>query len=260
MRDFTLEAYSAYLSAIKANYKHILRFDEYFLLNQKPESFCIIRHDIDRKPYNALQMANLEHDLGVKATYYFRTKPHTFKPEIICKIEKLGHEIGYHYESLSDTNGDIQLALENFRVNLRKLRKIVQIRTIAMHGRPFKKFDNRDLWRTQNNHVLLFKQFGILGEVYLDINYSDIAYLSDTGRNWENNRSNIRDKVASSVNLNVRSGYELLQCLQQQYPQRIIFQIHPERWTDNLLFWIFQLFLDTTSNSIKFFYGKTRCK
>lgn len=36
-----------------------------------------MRHDVDRKPQNALRMAKLENDLGIKVTYYFRiiTKP-----------------------------------------------------------------------------------------------------------------------------------------------------------------------------------------
>ncbi len=79
MKDFTLKAYMQYLTAIKMSYQQILRFDEYFELNQKPESFCIIRHDVDRKPMNALKMARLENSMDVKATYCFRTKKNTLK-------------------------------------------------------------------------------------------------------------------------------------------------------------------------------------
>lgn len=253
MKDFTLHAYSLYLSAIKTNYKHILRFDEYFLLLEKPENFCVIRHDVDRRPQNALNMAELEYTMGLKSSYYFRAKPHTFKPEIIREIAGLGHEIGYHYESLSDTQGDMKLALEDFRLNLEKLRKLAQIRTITMHGRPLSRFDNRDLWLNQENHTLLLKQLGILGAIYLDINYSDIAYISDTGRNWDTNRSNRRDKVTSSVNMNFRSGQEFLQCLQGNPPKKMILQTHPERWTDNAIAWTFQFLIDSVANIMKSF-------
>jgi hypothetical protein len=41
-------------------------------------------------------MAKLEAALGIKATYYFRTIPKTFKPEIIKEIVDIGHELGYH--------------------------------------------------------------------------------------------------------------------------------------------------------------------
>jgi hypothetical protein len=48
-------------------------------------------------------MAELEHELGIQSTYYFRF-PYTFKPDIIGKIHDLGHEVGYHYEVLSKAN------------------------------------------------------------------------------------------------------------------------------------------------------------
>jgi len=63
----------------------------------------VLRHDIDGKLGNALRMAELEHELGIQSTYYFGF-PYTFKPEIIGKIQALGHEVGYHYEVLSKAN------------------------------------------------------------------------------------------------------------------------------------------------------------
>jgi hypothetical protein len=63
----------------------------------------VLRHDVYRKPMNALQMAELEHDLGIQSTYYFRF-PYTFKSDIIGKIHDLGHEVGYLYEVLSKAN------------------------------------------------------------------------------------------------------------------------------------------------------------
>ena len=112
-----------------------------------PEKFILIRHDIDRRPRKALEMAILEREMGIRSSYYFRAKPHVFNPHIIKRISALGHEIGYHYECLSDTNGNIRMALNDFAYHLNRFRKIVPIKTIAMHGRPFKPYDNRDLWK-----------------------------------------------------------------------------------------------------------------
>jgi len=99
MKDFKLNIYKQLLQTlISKNYS----FQTMQLFMQVPLEKCIIlRHDVDRKPENALRMAKLENELGVKATYYFRIIPKTFKPEIINKIAELGHEIGYHYECLS---------------------------------------------------------------------------------------------------------------------------------------------------------------
>ena len=63
----------------------------------------VLRHDIGRKPKNALRMAELDQKLGIQSTYYFRF-PYTFKPDIIGKIHDLGHEMGYQYEVLIKAN------------------------------------------------------------------------------------------------------------------------------------------------------------
>ncbi|WP_269849870.1 hypothetical protein [Methanosarcina horonobensis] len=77
-----------------------------YICNQHPERFVLLRHDVDRMPGRALATAQIEHELGIKATYYFRTSENVFKPDIIRQIRDMGHEIGYHYETLSEAKGD----------------------------------------------------------------------------------------------------------------------------------------------------------
>jgi hypothetical protein len=248
MRDFTLNAYRVYLQAIKSSYQNILTFAEFFLADPKPESFSLIRHDVDRRAKRALRMARLEQECGVRATYYFRAKSHVFKPEIIKEISNLGHEIGYHYESLSDTNGDVALALEDFEINLKAFREIVPIKTISMHGRPFKPFDNLDMWRDPKKHRLLFDKYGILGEVYLDIDYSGIAYITDTGRNWITTKANIRDRVESGVKLDFNGYDELYNYLVSNPSHQLVFQVHPERWSEHIMDYLLVFCFDSMAN------------
>ena len=252
MRDFTLKAYEQYLSAIKKFYSQIIRFDEYFKSNPKPESFCLLRHDVDRKPLNALKMAELENSVGVNATYCFRTKTNTFKPDIIFKISKMDHEIAYHYESLSDANGDMEKAIEDFEQNLAMLRKIVPISTISMHGRPLKPYDNRDIWKVSENHKKLTRKYNLLGEIYIDIDYTDIAYINDTGRNWDSTKSNRRDKVNSKINVDFKNGQNLLDYFNNKPHPKLIFQVHPERWSDNLFEYIAKCLKDKLTNTVKY--------
>lgn len=248
MKDFTLKAYRRYIQTIKSSFSHILRFDEFFLSDPKPNCFCLIRHDVDRKPKNALEMAKLENEIGVYATYYFRAKSSGFHKDIIKKIESLGHEIGYHYESLSDFDGDMSLALEDFEKQLRKFREIVPIRTISMHGAPLSRFDNRDIWRDQDNHKSLLNNLGILGEAYLDLDYRDIAYINDTGRNWSSKESNLRDHVESGLKPEFENGEELYKHLAYNPHPRIVFQVHPERWSDHITDYYISLLVDTILN------------
>lgn len=251
MKDFSHSAYERYIRAIKSSYPNILRFDEFFLTDPKPASFCLIRHDVDRRPKRALQMAKLEKEMSINSTYYFRARPYVFKPEIIEEISRLGHEIGYHYESLSDTNGDLSRALEDFKNNLRKFRRIVPVQTISMHGRPLKPYDNRDIWRDPQNHQHLVEEIAVLGEVYLDIDYRDIVYITDTGRNWSPIRSNIRGFIESSRKLDLRNGLELYKYFSSNPYPRLVFQVHPERWTKNLPDYFLSVCFDAMANFAK---------
>ncbi|MEA3317517.1 MAG: hypothetical protein U9R54_06130 [Bacteroidota bacterium] len=81
-------------------------------------------------------MAKIQADLGIKASYYFRAVPASWNETIIQKIAELGHEIGYHYECLTTTNGDIEKGIKDFEKNLNALRKLAPVSTICMHGSP----------------------------------------------------------------------------------------------------------------------------
>jgi hypothetical protein len=51
---------------------------------------------------NALVIAKIEKEAGIKASYYFRIVKQSYDENIIEKIAEMGHEIGYHYENLSE--------------------------------------------------------------------------------------------------------------------------------------------------------------
>ena len=145
MRDFTLKKYEELcLALLDSGYTPLAVYSYLKGQKNKNNKLVVLRHDIDRKCGNALRMAELEHELGIQSTYYFRV-PYTFKPEMIVKI--LGHEVGYHYEVLSKAKGDYEKAVELFEQELNEFRKIVDVKTIGMHGSPLSRYDNRDLWK-----------------------------------------------------------------------------------------------------------------
>ena len=250
MPDFRLTNYRQYLVSIRKRFNYLFTFDDFFSSPQSASNFCILRHDVDRKPANALKMAELEKDMGVCSTYYFRAKRHVLKPGIIRSIAALGHEIGYHYESLSDQKGDAEKAIKDFQLNLDRLRSIVPVTTIAMHGAPLSRFNNRDLWGAPEWYWMLKDKFGIKGEVYLDIDYSDIAYITDTGRNWKMAKDNLRDHVGSNIQVDLDSQEALVKYLKNPH-DKLVFQTHPERWSDSFAGYGTQLLADTLINQIK---------
>jgi len=105
----------------------------------------MMRHDIDRKPENALSTARIEAESGIRGTYYFRRYGNAFRPGIMREIEGMGHEVGYHYEVLGKAKGDHERAIEMFEHELSEFRKICDVRTISMHGNPLSKYDKCDL-------------------------------------------------------------------------------------------------------------------
>ena len=258
MRDFTFASYKRYLLAIRSSYEHIMTFEEFFTADPKPSKYCLIRHDVDRRPKKSLLMARLENQLHIRSTFFFRAKKHVFKPDIIREISRFGHEIGYHYESLSDSKGDIVRALKDFEHQLARFRNLVPVKSIAMHGRPLQPFDNRDLWRDPERHRLLRKRYRILGEVYLDLNYSDVAYINDTGRNWSTVRSNLQDRVMSDITPEFVDGDTLHNYLNTNPCPRMIFQVHPERWSIHLADHAICYAFDAMANGLKYLILRIR--
>jgi len=83
-----------------------------------------------------------------------------------------------------------ELAYEDFCRNLERLRAIVPVETICMHGSPLSRISNLDLWKRYD-----YKGLGIIAEPYLDIDYNQVFYITDTGRRWDGDRVSVRDKV-----------------------------------------------------------------
>ncbi|MFO7659658.1 MAG: hypothetical protein R6V77_01990 [Candidatus Cloacimonadaceae bacterium] len=200
-----------------------------------------MRHDVDSWPVNAMQMAKIESERGIRSTYYFRMSPLSYNEKIIKRIAALGHEIGYHYEDLTTLNGNYDKAIKTFEYNLAKIRQYYPVKTIAMHGKPLSQWDNLDLWSKYN-----YKDFGIIGEPYLSINFNEVLYLTDTGNCWDGEKYSIRDSVKSKYKFNIHTTNDLIENLKNGLlPEQIMLNIHPARWNDNLLKWMVRYYMLT---------------
>ncbi len=242
--DFTLSMYEKLIDTAAGLNSPVVRFDRW--LEGGKQSGIVLRHDVDRKPENAFEVAVLESKKGIESTYFFRTKKVSFNKEIINEISSMGHEIGYHYENLSDCKGNMLAAYDDFRKNLDRLRDTADIRTICMHGRPLSKWDNRDLWKEYS-----YTDLGILGEPYLDIDFNEVSYFTDTGRTWHPRRFNRRDIVPIPDGFSGTSTLDLISFLKENHPERIMILAHPERWNSSFHGYFRQLIVDASVNTIK---------
>lgn len=243
--DFTVKQYLALIATIIHSRKTVYTFEEFLETNR--EIGIIIRHDVDRTPLNALKMADFENQMGIRATYFFRSHSHVFKKEIIGKIQSLGHEIGYHYENLSDSKGDYNKAIRSFSETLEKFREIATIKTICMHGSPLSKYDNRFLWEKYN-----FQDFGIAGEPYFSVDFNKTAYITDAGRKWNDEKVNFRDRVNSTIHLDIKSTDDIIKLIKSsEAPSSLMINMHPHNWAFSSVEWGKIYFWQGFKNAVK---------
>lgn len=250
--DFTRKKYrELLLSFQKAGYKFIT-FAEY-CKGIRFERFVVLRHDVDLLPYHSLATAKIEHELGCRAVYYFRAVPESWNESVIRQIAGMNHEVGYHYESLTTCHGEIDAAYNDFRKNLEALRKLSTVETICMHGSPRSPYDSKDIWKQYD-----YKTLGIIGEPYLDVDFSKMLYLTDTGRRWDGYKVSVRDKIVgfqekwTNAGWSFHSTNDIIKALQNnRLPNYLMITTHPQRWTDEIISWCRELLLQNTKNCVK---------
>jgi hypothetical protein len=248
--DFTLKTYGRLLDNLSENGYSFQTFEEFIVARKK--KVIVLRHDVDKVPQNALRMAKLENEKGIKASYYFRIVKDSNDPEVIKKIAKLGHEIGYHYEDFSLAKGDYEKAIEYFKNNLNYFRSLYPVKTICMHGSPLSKWDNRTLWKNYN-----YRDYNVIAEPYFDIDYNEILYLTDSGRSWNKSNVVVRDKVKSSFSYNIISTNDLINKISNNLlPQNMIINTHPQRWYNPGIQWLIEFISQNVKNQIKRVYIK----
>lgn len=136
------ENYRQILNAIKATGK----LSDFYNYRQQAE-WIIIRHDIEFDIEKALVMAEIEHDLGVRATYLVQIGSkayNAFSDDNIWRLNRiieLGHDVGLHYRQQG-----IERESRNISNQLDVLQKMIPeaSRIVACHrpqkGTPFHEY------------------------------------------------------------------------------------------------------------------------
>ncbi len=264
--DFTVSIYKELLEALKAQGYEFYTVSQY-IEEQPDKRVILLRHDVDDKKENSFRFAEIQQEMGIVGTYYFRIIPQSFNKKMIKRIVSMGHEIGYHYEDMDFANGDPKKAIKLFENHLSEFANIVNIKTICMHGSPLSKYDNRELWNYYDYH-----SYGIIGEPYFDLDFSSILYLTDTGRKWDGNKVSIRDRSPSqeinvymkgktplSDQISFRSTNDIISALlSNNMPEKVMFNFHPQRWTNEIMEWVIELLKQNSKNMIKWGLNKVR--
>lgn len=252
MRDFTLVVYRQLLDSMKAAGYSFQTFSQY--LHAPAKKVILLRHDVDDRKLHSLEFARIQHEKGIVGSYYFRMVPESFDEGVIREIYALGHEVGYHYEDMDFAKGDPQKAIKLFEQHLERLRKIVPVTTICMHGSPRSRFDNKDVWKQYN-----YRNYGIIGEPYFDLDYKSVFYMTDTGRRWDGHAVSVRDKVEDHFGLRFHTTQQIIQRLGEgQFPEKAMINFHPQRWTDDSRLWLVDKHRQNVKNAVKYVLIKVR--
>lgn len=200
---FTLDNYKGLVAlAIEKGFNFISFTDDIV-----PERKDILwRHDVEFEPDIALKMAEIEHSLDVKATYFFQIHSPYYNlfdshyTEVFNKIKNLGHWVGLHFDShYYGINDEKQLNKyikldKNYFENVLK----VKIETYSFHNTtPFTQscleYKYGDLINVYSSHFkknfkycgdsLGYWRFDILDEVLVDPKVQHLQVLTHDA-NW----------------------------------------------------------------------------
>ena len=255
MRDFTLDTYASLMDSLKDSGRVFHHVQDYYKIAETNQN-VLLRQDVDYSKTNALKIARIQSERGIRSTFYFRTIPLVYDPEIIQQIADLGHEIGYHYETMDKARGNISKAYDLFCRELEGLRKMYPVKTVCMHGSPLSKYDNRTIW-TQYS----YKELGLIFEPYFDMDFNKFFYLTDTGRRWDGASVSIRDKAMDSnpvtneafLKIDHHSTFDVINSINVgEIPSNLMITCHPNRWNDEVSKWMRELVMQNIKNTAKY--------
>lgn len=149
----------------------------------KHRTRIVLKHDVESSPKKAMKIAAIEAKYGHRGTYYFQHNllKHT---GILRQIMEMGHEVSYHYDTLDNNKGNLELARIEFEDKLNQFRSLgFECFTVCQHGNPLIErngyYSNRDLFRNTNISDELNVKDIMVG--FEDAMGFKIEYFSDAG-------------------------------------------------------------------------------
>jgi len=218
-----------------------IRADE--ILSQKDLEWIVIKHDIETNVPKALELAKIEAKYGIQATYYVQADLVKDSYRILQEIQKLGHEITYHYDVLDANSGDFTLATEEFDKNIKLFNSFgFEIKTICPHGNPLINRDgwssNKDFFRDKN----IADRFSNILDIVVELpkRVDSYLYISDAGYGWKEIVNIADNDIKNSGDIDLGDYKSFLKRVKIE--KRVIISTHPHRWEKSHLKALFNLY------------------
>lgn len=178
--EYTYASYKGLLEQLRENNYTPIRFCD---VSDEIKQPAIIRHDVDIDLQEAVKMAELEHDIGIKSTYFVLITSEYYNlfsgknMNSAKRILNLCHEIGLHFDiSAYEKNLPIEEVGGALKHEISILGKALNIRvkSVSWH------IPRKDLLGV---HLDFMDELGVLN-AYDPYFYSGYKYVSDSMMRW----------------------------------------------------------------------------
>lgn len=178
--EYTYTSYKNLMNRLIRNKYKLLRFCD---VSEEIDKSAIIRHDVDVDIQEALKMAELEHEIGIKSTYFILLTSEYYNllsgrnMMSARKILALDHEIGLHFDITAyGDNLSIEEASDALRheITVMEAALNLKVKSFSWHI-PRKDF--------LGLHLPITDELGILN-AYDPYFYSGFKYVSDSMMRW----------------------------------------------------------------------------
>lgn len=173
--QFTYKGYSSLLQLLREKQYAFTNYHEY----ESHQRCVILRHDIDNSIPQAVRLAEVEAEAGVKSTWFLLLRTDFYNPVSASSLKALrymqgmGHEIGLHFDEALYPNETPEQITGRILREKEILSDILRtpVTTVSMH-RPSK--------------AMLSANLQIAGMVnsYGQTFFNDFKYLSDSRCRW----------------------------------------------------------------------------
>lgn len=172
--EFTRRWYREFLERLQAEDWTFRGFGE-----RVGEGDVLLRHDVDLSLESALRTAEVEAQVGARATYFVLLSSALYNPltgdnrERIRRLSALGHDVALHFSTHEYWDG--QPGAETLEARVREEREVLasilgeSTETVSFHIPPD--------W-------LLGRSFEGFRSTYEPAYFEDIEYVADSGQRW----------------------------------------------------------------------------
>lgn len=172
---YTYDWYREFLTDLVSRGRRFRAYDEELAADD-----VLLRHDVDLSPERALEVARIEAELGVHATYFFLCSAPLYnlfdRPtrDIVGHIESLGHDVGLHFSTHQYWDADARPDDGAVRTRIDDERGVLEavadpVEAVSFHIPP---------------EWALRREFDGVESTYEPRFFSEIGYYGDSNGRW----------------------------------------------------------------------------